>query len=44
MKVATYMLLSGALMVATWSDNLRDVAMMVLGAMVFMLVGKAVRA
>lgn len=43
MKVATYLLLAVALMVASWSDNLRDVAMMVLGALVLMLATRIVR-
>lgn len=42
MKVATYLVLMLALMVASWSDNLRDVAMMALGALIFMLVGRVV--
>lgn len=43
MKIATFLVLMAALMAATWSDNLHDVAMMVLGALIFMLVVKAVR-
>jgi hypothetical protein len=42
-KVATYLILMAIFMVATWSDNLRDVGMMILGALVWMLVVKAVR-
>ena len=43
MKAATYLLLMAALMVATWSENLRDAVMMVLGALIFMLAAKIVR-
>jgi hypothetical protein len=43
MKAATYVVLMVVLMAGAWSDNYRDIGMMALGALVFMLVAKVVR-